>query len=288
MAYRKKRRHVRRLPVKRRKARRVVKAKRSVRKALARPESKLVLSALNPTQLAAANTYLVNAAANPNTGILCTPYFPDLTELNGVQQTDLTQSIFMPGAPARTPPVTVPVIVQQACAGFLMNGTGTSQRVGRSVFMKGASIRMVLQIGPNPGPGGAVAFAPQVMYRVIHGWVKGGIHAFLSDSLADIDAIYEDINFVKYRILSDKMHTAVARYSGLDAARVASYRTLDLKFNWRVNKRLRFSADSDGIQDPGVAVYEGWTPFALIVNGTPEGSLPKLMHYRRMFSYYDV
>lgn len=287
MAYRKRRRHVRRLPVKRRARRRVVKAKRSVRKALAKPETKIVLGALDTTQLAAVNVYLRDAAANPTTGILCTPYFPNLTNAVAGGH-DLKQSIFMPGATVATPPVPIPATVQAACAGFITNGVGFGDRIGRDVFMKNATIRMVCEITDTAGAG--VAFSPQVQYRVIHGWVKGGVHAFLATQAADIDRIYEDINFVNYRILSDKLHTAVARYSGLDAARVATYKVLDLKFNWRINKRLRFTGNSNLIttDTPGDAMYEGWTPFALVVNGSPEGSAPKIMHYRRMFSFYDL
>ena len=89
---------------------------------------------------------------------------------------------------------------------FMKRSTDFDERVGRRVTIESVDETLVLQIsnnGTDPN-----TFPDVINVRVIHGWLKYGVDdAGTTGYLASVNEIYEDIDDVRIKVLSDKLYT---------------------------------------------------------------------------------
>jgi hypothetical protein len=128
-------------------------------------------------------------------------------------------------------------------------------------------------------------------FRVVQGWVKGGIDA-LDLIEADIAGLYTEIPYARYKILYDKILSRQALNSGIpqpDAA--ASYKKFSLNFKWVKNGRIMFDKSISGTGVPSTNAddcrYSGWVPFVYFFN--PHSNLNITFdNIKRLNIYKDI
>jgi hypothetical protein len=169
----------------------------------------------------------------------------------------------------------------EALKDFMKRGTDFDERVGRRVTIESVDETLVLQIsnnGVDPN-----TFPDVINVRVIHGWLKFGVDdAGTTGYLASVNEIYEDIDDVRVKVLSDKLYTrrallgrAIPEQIGTAATDVifqkSTYKDISLNLSWgspKMRKALKFSEyyieNTGGLQAP--EAYEGWCPFVKVIH----------------------
>ena len=176
---------------------------------------------------------------------------------------------------------------------FIVNGDERDQRNGRRITMLNSSMSFVFHLrsrAPVP-PETQYLYNLNPEFRVVQGWVKGGIDA-LDLIEADIAGLYTEIPYARYKILYDKILSRQALNSGIpqpDAA--ASYKKFSLNFKWVKNGRIMFDKSISGTGVPSTNAddcrYSGWVPFVYFFN--PHSNLNITFdNIKRLNIYKDI
>lgn len=175
---------------------------------------------------------------------------------------------------------------------FITNGAGRDQRVGRRISMMNANIRLVLHIRALEVDG-SYTYNMNPEFRVIQGWVKGGIDS-LEALATDITTLYSEVNYSRYKVIKDYIITRTGRSamtgygSGAynDANAVLTYGTIKLNFNWRPNgHHITFDDTNAGVGNG--TKYDGWVPFAYVLN--PHSNLQLSVDFcKRVNAFKDI
>ena len=174
---------------------------------------------------------------------------------------------------------------------FVSQGTSFNQRVGRRISAKSATIELQFGFVSGQIPTAARTYPLYATLRVIHGWVKEGVHQ-LPELLTDVPHMYSEIPFSKYKVLSDRTYTRKAQpaVTGSVASvpgEIAVYAPFKIKKTWLPNgNKITFS---DSLTDVS---YVGWTPFLYILNphhGTSANNLQlEFKFIKRTFAFKDA
>lgn len=174
---------------------------------------------------------------------------------------------------------------------FIQNGTGFQQRIGRSIHLLGCREKQIFELKPVGGATGTDAFPSLIEIRHIQGWVKGGLNNFM-ELTTEVNDIYDEINWTKYKVLKDRIYTRRAlSYNtqlGTTPATASSYDAIKINNVWRPNKVLKWDKDTVTAAGSRPCEYSGWVPFQLILNPYHAKIKLVLIHNKRTLSYRDV
>ncbi len=171
---------------------------------------------------------------------------------------------------------------------FVSSGVDFNQRVGRAVHIKNINEHMVFRIGPSTS---STSTKPTLTFRIVQGWIRNGVDQ-IDQLRASITHIYDEMDWTKFKIKKDYIMTRKATYaaSGVDTSVTPdqAWSDINLKFNWKPDKTVRFDkATQTGVLTPP-AQYTGWTPFVLIMNQQHDLYSLKLLYHKRSISYKDM
>ena len=299
-----------RRPLKRRK-------KRSARRvAVSRAECKIDKDILGGAELVAVNTWIglgfgVAAGRNPTGSFLFSPFCNSQWAI-GATTYGLVNSFLIPSQFSKEAASFNQTMAGHKC--FLFNGSGSNRRIGRKVTMKSCRAELILQLIPNLVAGAAnPVYANNPKVRVIHGWCRNGIHDYANKGLAEINGLYDEVDWCQYKVISDRIITRRV-IAGVPttaaAAGVGSYANINLNLSWNVAKRQicfggqraagfegtsvaggdapYVTAGQQGFLSVSPPEYSGWAPFCYILNADPNGCQLKVEHYKRVLTWYDV
>lgn len=219
------------------------------------------------------------------------------TPWQNMRQTDTLDVILNPEV--IKPPTIVPGPqpddgnVYNRIGSFVLNGDERDQRNGRRITMLNSSLSMVFHLRSNPPtpPADQYLYNVNPEFRVVQGWVKGGIDA-LDLVESDIAGLYTEIPYARYKILYDKILSRRALSTGIpEADAVASYKKFNLNFKWVKNGRITFDKSVSGAGIPPTVAdnckYSGWVPFLYFLN--PHANLNIVFdNIKRLNIYKDI
>lgn len=155
---------------------------------------------------------------------------------------------------------------------FIVNGDERDQRNGRRITMLNSSMNFVFHLRAAPPTGDPPVYEYNLNpeFRVVQGWVKGGIDA-LSLVQDDINGLYTEIPYSRYKVLYDKIISRRALSSGIaQPDGTVSYKKFALNFKWISNRRITFDKSVGGTGVPATIAddckYTGWVPFLYFYN----------------------
>lgn len=162
--------------------------------------------------------------------------------------------------------------ILSAIGGFVYNGDERDQRNGRRITMLTSVLNLVFHIRAQPtGEPPVYSYNMNPEFRIIQGWVKGGIDS-LKRLESDIQSLYSEIPFSRYMIKYDKVisRRALTAISANPEGEV-SYLPFKFNFTWKPNRRITFDkavvevGSSGNYSEPNPR-YDGWVPFVYILN----------------------
>lgn len=182
---------------------------------------------------------------------------------------------------------------------FVSQGTAFNQRVGRRISALSASVELQFGFVHGHSTEADRQYPFYATLRVIHGWCKEGVQQ-LQEALTDIEHIYSEVPWSKYKILSDKTYTRAAKApvtygmlahsattQALPSYEQSVYAPFTIKRSWNPkNQKITFTDSLSAV------TYSGWTPFLMILNpqhGTSTNDLQLEFKYiKRVFAFKDA
>jgi hypothetical protein len=181
---------------------------------------------------------------------------------------------------------------------FVSQGTAFNQRVGRRISALSASVELQFGFVHAHATEADRQYPFYASLRVIHGWCKEGVQQ-LQEALTDIEHIYSEVPWSKYKVLSDKTYTRASKapvtYGKLAAdggAVLPSYEQsvyapFKIKRTWNPkDQKITFTDSLSNV------TYSGWTPFLMILNpqhGTGTDHLQlEFKFIKRVFAFKDA